>query len=603
MATGLIRLPFAPLIVEGESFPSWVDRISSYSSLPLLTTMVATGLIPTESAAAVTKGYGLFLEPSQVAAMSWSTRVDSRRIEASLLSSLDGICVELPASKTKDMSRYKGALFENWAMVTGSHVCPACVVKRMGAWKLAWKVPWSFACAEHGTLLLDTCPSCGLATRAGRRDRRTIPSYLTSISDPFRCFNVRSDLDPMKKAKVPCGHSILDMVPSDLSEFDEVLEAQRLIDRCLAGEPLEGQGRLIRPSEVFGDLRALVALMRFIAEPEDFAGLSDKMSEALCEEFASRDAKRHARSELSRNGGAPRSGPHTSPWRGIPRSTALMAALVPRALSVLQARSEAELASEVSWLAERLGKRDWSGFEQALAGFHPSGTLLAALRAGRPDPVSFTSVTGIHAAMRSEQRRIYDFEPAHVPPMLPRAAYAEHFAHLLPGTSDDIGRRFCSMALVKCSGRYTWTEAAEVIGFEHKKPLALANSVVIRVNAAGTAEAFGEALRVLAGDLEASETRIDWPGRRQQLESFNEIPGFDWYLLCQEADIHRGMEGGKVTCAAAWLWSELTSEDWRLAPGIGELTSWTAEKMHRFVVQDLPKLERPLMEFGATLIV
>ena len=62
----------------------------------------------------------------------------------------------------------------------GSHYCPKCLTARDGRWMLSWRLPWSFACTAHGTVLLDDCPACGRPPRPqprlGRpRPRRHLP--------------------------------------------------------------------------------------------------------------------------------------------------------------------------------------------------------------------------------------------------------------------------------------------------------------------------------------------------------------------------------------------------------------------------------------------
>jgi hypothetical protein len=47
----------------------------------------------------------------------------------------------------------------------GSRYCPQCLAARDGRWMLSWRLPWTFACAAHGTVLLDDCPACGRPPR------------------------------------------------------------------------------------------------------------------------------------------------------------------------------------------------------------------------------------------------------------------------------------------------------------------------------------------------------------------------------------------------------------------------------------------------------
>lgn len=56
----------------------------------------------------------------------------------------------------------------HWAFTLSSRYCPACLagdgsaIQRAlgGAWRLRWHLPVSFACREHHSMLLATCPAC-----------------------------------------------------------------------------------------------------------------------------------------------------------------------------------------------------------------------------------------------------------------------------------------------------------------------------------------------------------------------------------------------------------------------------------------------------------
>ncbi|MGH3167080.1 MAG: TniQ family protein, partial [Trebonia sp.] len=47
----------------------------------------------------------------------------------------------------------------------GSRYCPQCLAASGGRWMLSWRLPWTFACTVHGTVLADDCPACGRPPR------------------------------------------------------------------------------------------------------------------------------------------------------------------------------------------------------------------------------------------------------------------------------------------------------------------------------------------------------------------------------------------------------------------------------------------------------
>ncbi|MFE3547145.1 TniQ family protein [Streptomyces kronopolitis] len=70
--------------------------------------------------------------------------------------------------------------------------CPGCLGESAGRWQISWRLPWSFACTRHGTLLLDRCPECGQPPMVhGRRSLRDTPLgvcvYGTGSAHAVRC--------------------------------------------------------------------------------------------------------------------------------------------------------------------------------------------------------------------------------------------------------------------------------------------------------------------------------------------------------------------------------------------------------------------------------
>ncbi|MFE1880145.1 TniQ family protein [Streptomyces diastatochromogenes] len=50
-----------------------------------------------------------------------------------------------------------------------SRFCPACLDATPGRWLLSWRLPWTFACTRHSSLLHDRCPRCGTTQRITKR--------------------------------------------------------------------------------------------------------------------------------------------------------------------------------------------------------------------------------------------------------------------------------------------------------------------------------------------------------------------------------------------------------------------------------------------------
>lgn len=79
-----------------------------------------------------------------------------------------------------DTGRFTGA--SPWGRVYGSRFCPDCLAASGGAWKLRWRLVWTFACLQHRCLLVDRCPRCGGGQRYRYRVRH-------AAARPGQCAN------------------------------------------------------------------------------------------------------------------------------------------------------------------------------------------------------------------------------------------------------------------------------------------------------------------------------------------------------------------------------------------------------------------------------
>ena len=97
-----------------------------------------------------------------------ATRLDVAQVKEMLLERYHGRAVDLSGLEPTDAASFRKIALHEWAYFSGSHLCPRCVGEDRGAWQLAWKLPWSFACVRHRILLVDTCPRCGRRTGLSR---------------------------------------------------------------------------------------------------------------------------------------------------------------------------------------------------------------------------------------------------------------------------------------------------------------------------------------------------------------------------------------------------------------------------------------------------
>lgn len=86
-----------------------------------------------------------------------------------------------------------GALSRATRPMTWSRFCPTCLSESGGRWLVTWRLPWYLACAAHGTMLADACPSCD----GPQRDRTPRAAYaralMTTCSHPRDAIRGRRD--------------------------------------------------------------------------------------------------------------------------------------------------------------------------------------------------------------------------------------------------------------------------------------------------------------------------------------------------------------------------------------------------------------------------
>ncbi|MYS18890.1 TniQ protein, partial [Streptomyces sp. DvalAA-14] len=109
---------------------------------------------------------------------------------------------------------------------TGSRYCPDCLEEKGDRWPLAWRLPWTFACQQHGCLLIDFCPGCH-----GRP--RITASRASEIRRPGRCtrlINTGRDLRT-------CGQPLALAAAAALPRDGVILGAQRHVAALLEQLP------------------------------------------------------------------------------------------------------------------------------------------------------------------------------------------------------------------------------------------------------------------------------------------------------------------------------------------------------------------------------
>lgn len=592
------RLPVRLAPAEGEAFSSYADRLAGDLGVPLSALLSATGAF--DRSDGLPCGYGVVLARKRVEAFAHATGLDVRRVEKMLVGSL-GLTVFGRHDLGVDVGSSARFLTLQWVYLSASHVCPACLRDSGGVWKLAWKLPWSWACVRHRRLLVGVCPGCGRRTGAGRADRRTAPNYLGAVPVPGLCANPPTlGTGRVGRAARACGYPLADAPSPDLGRQPAVLAAQRALDAALDGRPQTVGGEIVSAPDYFGAMRSLCALILYAARPDDLPVVGS-LGRVFETHVRGRDELDLERGLLVGGGRDGRAAPRARCFSRVPDDPALMAAIAPTALRSLAVGSSDALVDAIAPFVARAQARNRAYAGRLPGDFSFPTSLRCAYERSLVSRRTFVRQTGMQAQTGEKPRR-YGFTADEIPQLLWEEVCASLFLALIPGTRDVTTRRFCSMALVKLVRRCTWDEAAVALGLSDCTGSVLACALVSRLTRAGTADLFATRLEALARRLDTGEALTNYGARRRALAEFVDIEALDWRNICASAASRPGKPGGRRRFAAAWLWVYLTEGDHRLAPALqAQDASSERDCYRRFVMRDLPGLRPELARYGASL--
>lgn len=607
MNSAVRTLPIRMAPGEGESFASYMNRFANDINAPLAALMKATGLADKESFASLPAAYGITLSRDKTTEFSRVTGLSEAEVSALLLTAYDGTVCDFSGLDPKNPTSLPKIAFKEWAYFSNSHVCPDCLKESNGVWKLAWKLPWSFACVRHERLLVDTCPSCERPIGRGRHDGRSAPSFPSLVPDPLACRNTLPAGQASEgRSSQPCGHPLADLPMKSLKRHRRLLEVQKRLDRAMAGdkEATTVGGVSMASREYFHDLRSLCAFLLLYGTTEDLG----ELPRVACERFERRVEERERiqgeRVNLREAGESWLKGPRWRPYAGVPNSVALMTSIAPFAVELFVSGSTAQMAAKLEPLVERLRREigkprsrfQYLGFSESmmdvfelcLAPYMKTVNRLGMATNGRGG---------------SQEREFPLLTANHVPQLFWWKEFEQSFAELLPGIRQNNARRLCSMWLVKLIQRCTWKEAAGSLELPPDTACGIANKAMALLNREGNAGLFAERLRWVARRLEGDPNRVDYGSRRRALLNFTEIPAEEWQAICKDADVLEGKAGGKSRYAAAWVWCELTGGDYILAPAVQKVNrKIKGDGYRRFLKQHLRKLEARLLEYSEELL-
>lgn len=160
------RFPILVLPAIGESLVSWLDRYCSELSTSRKDLYEGVGLRPLSPKQS--PDHTLRVSEVQAKNIHAATGYPSQNVSQLTLARFEGRALIFRKKREGVDLRFL------WGRGAGSRYCPVCLREGHGAWKLAWRLSWSFACVRHKLLLLDDCPECGLPPR-NRPSIRDVP--------------------------------------------------------------------------------------------------------------------------------------------------------------------------------------------------------------------------------------------------------------------------------------------------------------------------------------------------------------------------------------------------------------------------------------------
>lgn len=578
----------------GEAFTSYVERLAAKHKVELLVMLNTLGITEDERYERL-HGYGILLDDTRLERFCSVARLSRDAAAKLLLSSYDGIAVDLSGVTLDDPDTLRKRATTEWAYFSGSHACPHCIREDGGAWKLAWKLPWSFVCTKHNCYLVANCPTCTRRLGTGRRDRSLSPLFVRRIPKPGFCNNPLPDgAGRMGRASPPCGYPLSDI--QTIAAGRSTLHVQKTINEILNGDQATVFGAPVSSLEYFNDLRSLGAFILYCAEADDLDGCSAPELDAFRAFALDRNSKVTARKESA----SPRNGERTRVVQARHESPELMAAVT--CIAVRALGTDAVTTAKIfRRLAEQFIAKAPTARWEFIKFFGFSERLAPVIKQALSKGATFDRTIGSRSVLSADTK--YTFSPSHVPQLIWQADYDKVFAAFFPRVKENLVRRFCSMSLVKLCGDYTWAQSGAFLGLTDRASIRLANHCVNTLAEAGAKDAFGKALHRLARRLSADEARIDYGLRRERLSSLTVIPETEWASICNSAGISTGHPGRRSRYAAVLLWAELTQGDWTLAPGLDGENSENAREVYRTLSKTiLPQVRPFVLDYGKKLV-
>ncbi len=572
MTKPVLAVTLAPF--EDESIRSWLDRLAARHRVSFAEMTERLGISRVAAAHAIPDDYAVTLTPKTLAEVARIADQPADAIAAMLLVSFAGVTTPEGWAPTRHGNC-------DWVYRTGSHFCPECLSERHGAWKLSWKLPWSFVCTDHGTWLLSHCPDCGRRAGGDQIGGRR-PALPTRIPKPGHC---SATIPTVGTRSVRCDAD-LTAVNAPTVDDDRILNAQCAIDLARTKRIGKLAGSAVTSVDFFAALRSIAALWSLAGTADDLATTDELATAGVHNHIKRRESTVSKRNDHYATGRRGHTAPKFRYWRQIPIDPALIGALMVASLPIVTGLDDKSLRL----LAPLVRDRRRAGVRKLVKDFHVPDVIADAIieRNERVKPIDAAKVD-IAVFQRLELR--------HVPALFWEDVYLRHIEPVLPRGRGD-RRRFASIAIARHITGLSWYEAAKAT---HNPEMSRKMFVHVgKLRDRGSERAFSAAIAAAAADLEQNGPLIDFGERRRIYESWV-LPEADWQAICAKTGVSPGIH---YRNASAYLWQEIVGDHWADAP------CWASRPQHELNVQYnksfvrvlLPKI-KPVLDAYANAVV
>mgnify|MGYP003585451103 CR=1 FL=1 len=605
MTPYLRTLPVTVHPGSGESWHSWVTRLSARIDLGPLETLKAIGYTADFRRATALPGYGITASPATIDRVATITRNQPEHIAAALLDQYDGGPISLTGLDPTIQGNTRKLAMREWVHLGTSAACPACLTDT-DQWQLSWRLPWSAICTRHRLLHVSTCPGCGELFNAGRRRDGSLGPYsANTIAAPGTCQNPHRDAAQSPYPRL-CAH-LHSSIPSTPCEQSDLLAAQHALDGLL--QPAHRTSN----NEWWNDLRALTAALLAHATTDLYTdilpGLPDTCLQALDAHHEHRDDLVDERRTIAARGGDARTGRRLRVHTATPTDPDIIAPAQTLALAILHTDLHTtpphmpalDLPPTLDATRDLFNDRGKPLLTQ-LRSRHASDHLmnLLKIRSGYNALLTHPAITPVEADSPG------GLQPRNIPRLIPWEEY-EPVADMMRATrtTDDYSRAYLSICLAKLLTGGTWMQAAAAIGADPKKAKGHTNAVTGRLRQSGDLD------RVYNHLHDALARWQNDPGRhdtdyRQLAATYGRrhaINRIEFVRITTAAGVTMQATEARRRNYAAWQWHTIALMPLAEWPGWDTCTNPANAKevYRRWLTDDLPRLHQTRIQVLETL--